>query len=91
MNDIDRINTLDKQLTTLGPQTQRLKTDVVPALIKQCRAYRNAGKHQEADNVAEQIEAISATIKANEKQLDNIERELYPLRAKLHRNRGPKL
>ncbi|MBX9862427.1 MAG: hypothetical protein K2Y42_06700 [Hyphomicrobium sp.] len=82
MSNIERINTLEQQLISLGPETHKQKAEILPALTKQCRAFREASRHQEADQVADQIEAINARIKNNEKQLKAIEDELYLLRAR---------
>jgi hypothetical protein len=50
-----------------------------------------AGKHQEADALAGMIETLTEKMRSNKQRLIEIESELYPLRAKLHRKRGLKL
>lgn len=87
MDDEERINALDRELTTLGPETHALKTKTLPDLIKQCRILRGEGHHQAADALADRIEKLTEAIKSREQQLYAIERELYSLRAKQNRRK----
>lgn len=90
MSDEERLSALDQRLTSLGPKTHKQKTQELPALIKQCRALRQAGRDKEADIIANQIEALDAIVKSSERELDAIERDLYSLRSR-QRHRSPKL
>lgn len=91
MVDEEYIKALDAELVTLGPQTHILENQTIPSHIKQCRAFRQAGKHQDADALADIIEKLTDKLRFNKQRLLQIENELYPLRAKLHRKRGLKL
>lgn len=91
MPDEQRAKALEDELVTLGPETHAVETQTIPSHIKQCRALRVAGKHQEADALAGMIETITEKMRSNKQRLIEIESELYPLRAKLHRKRGLKL
>lgn len=90
MPDEQRIKALDDELVTLGPETHVLETETIPFHIKQCRALRQAGKHQDADALADMIEKLTEKMRSNKQRLREIEDELYPLRARLRRHRNPR-
>jgi chromosome segregation ATPase len=87
MHEEQRIKELDDELLTLGPETHVLETQTIPTHVKHCRALRQAGKHQDADALADKIEKLTDKMRSNKQRLREIEDELYPLRARLHRRK----
>ncbi len=85
---LSREDTLDVQLTKLGPFTHRLITEQRPQLFAKLRTANHAKDSTAVTALEAELLALNQTIAENSAKLDAIEKELYSIRRSKKRDRS---
>ncbi len=84
---LSREDTLDIQLTTLGPFTHRLITEHRPQLLAKIRTASHADDSPAVARLEAALLELDQTITRNTEKLEAIEHELYSIRLRRKRDK----